>query len=303
MRRLLLVAMCLGLSSVGMGGDDVAKPAPEEKKPALQPLNPTGTVLLDAAGKRVLLKTKVALREGALELFCCLKQTKEHESILTLDAKAFVVHTGLIALKAKPGAPAKYDPEFVPPTGQPLTVHVSWIDSKGATQRVPASSWVRYLTRRFFVETMEKPADLKIPEKSELRYDNKHKELAWYGPMTDAQKTELLAYSKDKAYKAAIESFHKQGQSREMEAKWVFAGSGYYNNPEGKKYYLAEDGDLISVSNFAGATIDVAIRSSNDNGSLLFEAWTERIPPEGTEVTIEISPVEEKSKELPDPRR
>src|SRR5579864_2016979 len=82
------------------------------------PLNKNGTVLYDIKGKRVLLKTHVALQQGSLEMLCCKKQTKEHESILSLDAMAQAVHAGLLTIGAKPGSPVRYNPEFQPPTGQ-----------------------------------------------------------------------------------------------------------------------------------------------------------------------------------------
>ena len=63
---------------------DPAKDAKKSKEPV--PLNKQGTVLLDVDGKRLLLKTKVCLRDGVLEMFCCLKQTKEHESILAIES-------------------------------------------------------------------------------------------------------------------------------------------------------------------------------------------------------------------------
>ncbi len=78
-----------------------------------------------------------------------------------------------------------------------------------------------------------------------------------------------------------------------MSADWVFAGSQWIVNPLTKqKYYLGSDGDVISVANFAGSIIDVAMRSSSANETLLFEANTERIPPVGTEVFVIISPRE-----------
>ena len=77
-----------------------------------------------------------------------------------------------------------------------------------------------------------------------------------------------------------------------MKADWVFAGSGFYTDEDtGKKFYLAEDGDLICVANFAGATVDVSVESSSQGEGLLFEAFTERIPPKGTPVTLELIPV------------
>ncbi len=52
-----------------------------------------------------------------------------------------------------------------------------------------------------------------------------------------------------------------------------------------------EAGDLICVSNFPDAMLDLAIKSTDKQAEgLLFEAWTEGIPPRGTEVTMELVP-------------
>ena len=85
-----------------------------------------------------------------------------------------------------------------------------------------------------------------------------------------------------------------------MKADWVFAGSGFFTDEEtGKKFYLAEDGDLICVANFGGATIDVAMPSSAESSELNFEAFTERIPPKGTAVTVELIPVASEAEKTP----
>lgn len=278
--------------------DSAKKPSPATIDGAPVPLNPNGTVLLDVKGKRVLLKTHVALRQGALEMFCCLKQTKEHESILSLDAKAYVVHTALVALNAKPGSPVRFNPDYQPPTGQKINIFVNWTDEKGKVHRVPAQSWVRQSINRYRIAKMESlPEGLTLPKNTELRYDKKLKELSWYGPMTEKQKREFVALSDDKAYRTAIDSFYDQSQPREMKADWVFTGSGLFKDEDtGKEYYLAEDGDLICVANFASATIDVAAASSAQNEDRLFEAYTDRIPPKDTPVTVELIPVAEAEK-------
>jgi hypothetical protein len=257
------------------------------------PLNKNGTVLLDKKGKRVLLKAQVALRQGALEMLCCLKQTKEHESILSLDARAQEVHAALLAIDARPGMPVQYNPEYQAPTGQKIEIFVNWTDETGKARRAAAQSWVRQAINRFWTVKMDAlPKGLELPKNTELRYDRKLKELSWYGPMTAVQKKEFLALSDDKGYRSAIESFFEQSQAKEMKADWVFAGSGFYTDEEtGKKSYLAEGGDLICVANFADATIDVAIPSSADDSNRNFEAYTERIPPKDTPVTIELIPV------------
>lgn len=279
--------------------EPAAKVQPTPRADGLIPLNMNETVLLDKQGKRLLLKTHVTLREGALELFCCLKQTKEHESILSLDSKALNVHTGLLLLEAKPGTPVANDPEFRAPTGQRIDLFVNWKDEQGKSHREPAQNWVRHATRRFFIEKMDQlPAGVVLPKETELRYDRKLKELSWYGSMSNRQKAEFLALSNDATFRKAIESFFDRTQYRRMDAPWVFAGSGTYTDPcSGKKFYLAEEGDLICVSNFPSATLDVAVNSSAGNDFLLFEAWTERIPPRDTPVTLELIPVFDRAAE------
>jgi hypothetical protein len=295
-----VLAISLLVSMAKSGAEEKsAKKEVDKDQPSLAgegapvPLNRNSTVLLDKKGKRVLLKTHVALQQGSLELLCCLKQTKEHESILSLDAKAYVVHTALLAIGATPGTPVQYNPEFQAPTGQKIDIFLNWTDEKGKPHRVPAQSWVRQAINRFRTVKIEAlPDGLELPKNTELRYDRKLKELSWYGPMTAKQKNEFLALSDDKQYRAAIDSFFEQSQPREMKADWVFGGSGFYTDEEtGKKSYLAEDGDLICVANFGSATIDVAMPSSAENSDLNFEAFTERIPPKETPVTVELIPV------------
>lgn len=264
------------------------------------PLNKEGTILVDARGKRVLLKTKVVFRDGVLEMLVCRKQTKEHESILSVDGQVYLIHAGLLAIGAEPGTPVSFNPEFKPPTGQRVDIFLQWTDDKGKLQRVAAQEWVRHGIRRYYVEPMASlPADLKMPGKeSELRYDAKHKELSWYGPMTAAQRDQLSALSSDAAYKKAIATFHKKSQSRKMDAHWVFAGSGFYvDEKTGERHYQAEGGDVICVANFPDAMLDVDVQSSaTGEENLLFEAWTEKIPPLGTEVTVELIPVAREKK-------
>jgi hypothetical protein len=72
---------------------------------------------------------------------------------------------------------------------------------------------------------------------------------------------------------------------------WVFAGSGFWEDEETHaKSYLAESGDFICVSNFASAMLDLPVESSQANESLLYEAFTEHIPPVGTRVRLVLTP-------------
>jgi hypothetical protein len=292
----LFVAALCWIACPVIGADQPATDKPVEQSPT--PLNPEKTVLLDKAAGKVIVLGEICLREGALEFLATIKGTKEHEAIIAVDAKAYIIHTGLVALGAKSGKPAIYtqDGGNRPPTGDKIDIHVAWTDKEGKTQRIAAREWIRYLTRRFYtVRDYDLPAGVVVPEKSELRYDRKQRELSWYGPMSEKQRDAALALSKDATYRKHIQSFFDQSQNKGIEAGWVFPGSGFYTDPEtGKKFYLAEDGDLICVANFTSAMLDIAMASSSQGTeNLLFEAWTERIPPKGTKVRLELTPVKE----------
>ena len=74
---------------------------------------------------------------------------------------------------------------------------------------------------------------------------------------------------------------------KEMTFPFVFGGSGFWTDPDtGDQRYLADAGDLICVSNFGTAMLDVPIVSSQSNMDLLFEPFTERIPPIDTPVRV-----------------
>jgi hypothetical protein len=76
-----------------------------------------------------------------------------------------------------------------------------------------------------------------------------------------------------------------------MTYPWVFAGSGFWQDEEtGKEYYKAESGDLICVSNFSTAMLDIPVESSQVNDGLMFEANTEKIPRLGTPVRVVLKP-------------
>ena len=294
---LLLMCFVVFAGQVCHGDEPKAKPVPPAKDSSrgdeLTPLNKSGTVQIDLKGKRLLVKSTVVMREGLLEMLVCLKQTKEHESLLSVDAKAQVIHAGLIAIGAEVGSPAQFVPEYKSATGQLIDIFFTWTDADGKLHRDPAQSWVRHATRRYFVEKLDPvPKGFSVPVNDDLKWDDKRNELLWFGPMSDTQRDEILKLSKDAPFQKAIKSIHAQTQIRQLDAKWVFAGSGFTTDANtGEKFYLAEAGDLICVANFTTATLDLAIESSATNDTLMFEAFTERMPPVGTAVTMELVPV------------
>jgi hypothetical protein len=196
---------------------------PEE----LVKLHPKYPVWFDKARKSVVIVGEVCQRRVPLELFACLKGSKEHESVVVVPTLAYLVHAGLLAAGAEPGGPVQFHPEYIPARGPEVEVTVLWKDAQGKVQKARAQEWVRD------VET-----------------------------------------------------------GKSMEHPWVFAGSHFSEDEEtGERYYHGDtDGDLICVSNFPSAVLDLPIASSDSNASLLFEAFTEKIPPRGTPVTLVLTP-------------
>src|SRR5205823_10140390 len=91
--------------------------------------------------------TEVCLREGPLEVFLCKLNTKEHESIVHIDADAREIHFALVAAGAAPGSPAQFvdpktgKPDYKPATGTKIKVTVTYRE-KGKVKTSPAADWV-----------------------------------------------------------------------------------------------------------------------------------------------------------------
>jgi len=211
---------------------DLGPPLVKDPK-GLVRLDKTRPVWLDKANKRVVMVGQVCQRDAPLEMFACLRNTKEHEAIVSVDVEAQTVHAGLLAVGAKAGHPARWDPTYVPAAGTEIEVTVAWKDKEGKPHTARAQDWI-----------------------------------------LDVRTKKAMAHP------------------------WVFAGSGFWTDEAtGKKYYQAEGGDFICVSNFPSAMLDLPIESSQSNEALLFRAFTERIPPLGTPVTLLLTPKLEKEKE------
>ncbi len=212
--------------------------APAFKEPGCDLVSLGPNLWLDKNDKarRLLIRTSICRRDVPLEEFMCLKNTKEHESVLVAELVPEVLHAGLLATGAKTGSIAKFQPDYQPPTGEKLEITVEWRDGK-EFKRARAQDWIR---------------------------DGKTK--------------------------------------KAIEFDFVFAGSQEISSPvTGKSYYLGNEGDLISVANFPGSIIDLAVKSSTDNQFQLFEAFKERIPPVNTEVIVIINPAR-KPGTTPEPR-
>jgi len=98
--------------------------------------------------RRVLFEAEVCLRGGVmLEVFCCKRNTKEHESILHADLDARYIHAALLGAKAEVGKPVQFvnpktqESEYKPASGQRIKVEVCYHKGgKVVTER--AQEWI-----------------------------------------------------------------------------------------------------------------------------------------------------------------
>ena len=95
----------------------------------------------DPKERQLILRAKVAIREGSLEHLLCLKGTKEHESILFTDAVPKKIHAGLLLTGAEPGHPVRYKPKFEPPTGTAILIEAEWLEG-AKLKKVDIKTWI-----------------------------------------------------------------------------------------------------------------------------------------------------------------
>ncbi len=113
------------------------------------------------------------------------------------------------------------------------------------------------------------------------------------GPVIDVQVTWFDEDEKKTVTRSARSMIRDSRTGQPMTHQWVFGGSQIWEDPDtGDKIYYGDAGELICVSNFSTATMDLNVKSSQSNDGLLFEALTENIPPIGTKVYLVLTPGE-----------
>ena len=184
-------------------------------------------VWIDKQGKRAAAAGRICLTQGVLEMFACPKYTKEHESVVAINALSSHVHQALLLLGAEPGSPVVWDPDYKAAHGPKIEIEVWFQDENKQLIKRSAKEMVR-----------------NVRDKKPLHID------------------------------------------------WVFGGSRFIKHPvDGSEVYTGNGGEFVCVSNFSSATIDLPIESSQSEGQLLFDAFTENIPDLGTPVLLVFNPV------------
>jgi hypothetical protein len=110
---------------------------------------------INAKDKYIDVDGVIAAREAFLELVACTEGSKEHESIVSMRAKAQHLHLALMLLGAKPGRPGRwvYDEEAkkwkgIDPTGTAVKVTLM-VKEKG--------KWVEKPLSRYIIDKQDKP--------------------------------------------------------------------------------------------------------------------------------------------------
>lgn len=99
---------------------------------------------IDWSDRRVEIDARVVLREGPLELFACIAQTREHESIVIVRPRPLHIYQALGLVGLEPGSPVTWDEKnerWNPPTGDRVSVEIR--HQRAGVERVdPIEHWM-----------------------------------------------------------------------------------------------------------------------------------------------------------------
>ena len=139
-----ILTLLTALALAGSPGDPLDDPAPPNDSfkadPAWKSLGKD--IWFDSKAKKLVIRARVALQDGALEHLLCRKGTKEHESVLATEAPATRIHAGLLLVGADPGHPVKFEPKFEPPAGPAIAIDLEW-EQDGKLKKADAREWVK----------------------------------------------------------------------------------------------------------------------------------------------------------------
>jgi hypothetical protein len=76
-----------------------------------------------------------------------------------------------------------------------------------------------------------------------------------------------------------------------MNHNWVFAGSIIIKDPDnGREYYGANSGDIISISNFPYSLLEIPSEVSKDDAQLTYDVKTDKVPPLLSKIWVILAP-------------
>ncbi len=194
--------------------------------------------------------SRLCLREGLLELIACTKDTKEHESIIVVDAIPSHIHTALLLLGTRPGSPAtqrvidqaqgRY--VSIPPSGNPVDVFLVFKDDMGVENQHPISD---FITRSDHNHDPSAPSDPKEAEN---------------------------------AKKFTTDPFLFAGSILLPPENGV------------RKYVCDETGDVISISTFGNELLCMSDIHGHENGALAWQVQGDKLPPVDSKIILRLKP-------------
>ncbi len=214
---------------------------------------------INADNRFVDVAAEVCLDDGLLELIACTKGTKEHESIIAIEAEPVHVHAALLLIGARHGNPAMRKPineeqtrwMHVPPRGDPIEVLLVVKDADGKDVERPISDFIR--------RSQGDP------------YMSSH----------NPQDSQTAA---------------EDAEAEKFPSKFVFAGSHLIENENGDRQYLAsQSGHIITISTFGDEMICLPDFQSHANGELIWEIDPTHLPKLGTKITLRLRAVSSES--------
>ena len=97
----------------------------------------------DKARKQVIVRGAICMNDGLLEMFACPRDTKEHEAIISVHAKASEIHAVLLAFGVKKGSPMIWHEEYFPVDGPVMNIEIWWTDKNGNLIKRRAQELIR----------------------------------------------------------------------------------------------------------------------------------------------------------------
>jgi len=219
-------------------------------------------LVVDRDADEVRFAARVVLRDGWLEQIVCTPGTREHEAIFVTEVRPSLIHAALMLLGLEPGSPGSWrmdgdDVVEVAPTGPLL---------KAIVRYRPLDSDAAHAPDRSARDGAETRAADATP---------------WAG--AERHLAELVRDTRTDRSLAA--------------PKWRFSGSLLDDRdrlPAGASRYLADwSGSVVGLVTFGDEVISLPkVRPDQvDVAPAEWMAWTERIPPLGTDVTIVLRPL------------
>jgi hypothetical protein len=114
-------------------------------RPTSQPVQYQPGIMIDWARREVRVDATVIMRKGAIELFACSPQQREHESIVRIEARPTYLFQALGLIGLTPGHPIRLNPDndkVEPATGDPVEIEVRY-ESGGQVRQDPIERWLK----------------------------------------------------------------------------------------------------------------------------------------------------------------